>query len=584
MQIIKYMVCFLHRYRAKVLNLTGFFIKKPAFLSVSSQAESHISQPAAIPFNEDTRRVWRQCGSKSSELAESTAGPSQQPSWVAPYGSISPIMIVPVTAGSNKMREQQPAPKSCIGRLRRRFKFLIPGIASAALGAVGLAGAWVSAPSVLHVPWSVAVCMQGFLCGVASLFVLIFLFKAAAAPRAFAADLCDPRPTGALPACCAMAVMSLGGFGHNRLGLQPCVWVWRFGLAMHLALIANYTAQRVSQWRSGDVCGTWLSVTPAVFVVYVGVCAGAASSKHPLPPPPSPSPSLTAVDDWTSLPVARWETDASLYIGLACLLPLLLLVWVRVQRCWPMPAAAPLMPNSHRATIPILMAPSALCLTGWLSTRHSAQQARDSTVTHGLAALAFTTAAYVYCHAKLLLVTLRPNPGWASLTFPLDIQSIAALGYLRLYPDIVVLRVWAWVSFVAANLVVCFTLACYLYWLLLDGRLFRPYALFRDEVFYDDFGKFQPQWELRPQKWLAMHRQQQLSARCGLGRGGGQVGEKDAAEEERHDEQGGRVSEGKTSSSSKAAIPAASLRGAQVVRQSFVTAQPAVAAGPAAGQ
>lgn len=74
--------------------------------------------------------------------------------------------------------------------------------------------------------------------------------------------------------------------------------------------------------------------------------------------------------------------------------------------------------------------------------------------------------------------------------------------YAALYPDSGVLRVVAWVLFVAAATVVGFTLTCFVLWAF-TGKLWAPYALFGEHHCDRGPGKPTVCWKLRPDTWRA---------------------------------------------------------------------------------
>ena len=263
-------------------------------------------------------------------------------------------------------------------------------------------------------------------------------------------------------------------------GSQPVLaaWIWRVGLWTHLALMTNFSVQRLLQLRNGSG-RTWLAVTPAWFVTYVGICAGASSL----------TPGLAGL-------LAPWEWRISLYIGLLWLVLGLPFILVRLQQRGF--SLAPAMDNDHRSSLAIVMAPTALCLSGWLATAklNGFPVPADSWVTHALFGVAVLMTGYVWAHAKLLLYTLRPSPMWGAYTFPSVIVCVACMKYLLLFPDLLPLRIAAWLTFLVAVAVVLTTQACYVAFVF-QGRLWRRYALYGEAP----ASRQRPVFVLRPPGW-----------------------------------------------------------------------------------
>lgn len=289
-----------------------------------------------------------------------------------------------------------------------RLRYVIPAVCGMALGGSSLGGVWKVASVVLAPELApIAELLVPVLAVVGAVFLCMFIAKACLQPRAACADVQDPRPIGALISAGTMATMVLGGvlhgqsaeaFGADSWGAEAGVVVWRCGLWVHLCLMTNYIVQRAYQTWSGSAAD-WQAITPTLFVVFVGIGAGAASAG-------------------TTLPVEQWEVDLSLYVALGWLVPLLVLVFCRLQQWSPLTGV---MVDCARGSMPIFMAPSSLCLVAWLSTAAAdADYARQHWLTHALAAAAALTAVYVWAHARVLLWELRPSPAWASWTFPCD--------------------------------------------------------------------------------------------------------------------------------------------------------------------
>lgn len=367
-----------------------------------------------------------------------------------------------------------------------RLRYVLSSVVSVALGAASLGSSWRTAVGALGAPSVMADVLEPGLAILSACFLALFIAKAIVHPEALVKDLKDPRPLGALVSSGTMAVMVDGAVlakhaDGNAIAFDAGVTIWRIGLWLHLLLLVSYSVQRVAQYRAG--VREWRALTPAIFVVYVGTAAGAASAGTALSPT-----------------VATWEVDLSLWMGIGCLVPLLPLMSLRVQQLHPI--GGPLMSDCSRPTLAVMMAPCSLCLTAWLATGRAGDEPTAHFITITLFVLAAITAAYVYAHGWILLFRLKPSPGWASYTFPLDIVSIAMMRFSALHPDSIVLRLAAWVAFVAANAVVWFTILCFIKWFV-TGDLLVPYPLYNEYQEEYRAGTPLPLFVLRPDAWTS---------------------------------------------------------------------------------
>lgn len=191
---------------------------------------------------------------------------------------------------------------------------------------------------------------------------------------------------GSLYATFSMLTMVLGSyfFQFNEVFGRT---IWLVGIALHMIHIIIFTWLNVIKGINSE------TFIPSWFVTYLGIL----------------------VSTVVALPVGIPNLlNTILYYGLIAFSILLPLMIYRLVK-------KPLQ-EQFKPTIAIFLAPSSLCLIGYLnlSTNPSA------IIVYSLYTIIFIKLLYVYCRIPLLIKN-KFNPGFAAFTFPLAISTIASI-------------------------------------------------------------------------------------------------------------------------------------------------------------
>lgn len=220
---------------------------------------------------------------------------------------------------------------------------------------------------------------------------LLLPLKLLADPKLCWQQLQDPLAGSVAPTMAmALLVLSQSTGGKVRLVL------WSAGVALHLLLLLIFLRARLRHWQLSQMLPSW-------FVPPVGILVAVVSAPARVPTP---------------FAAGLFGFGALMF---ALLLPLMLYRLILL----PAPAAA------QQSTLAILAAPASLTLVAYLAYCHQLQQLPDLLLCAGLYMLAMLLNLLVW----LLLVRLLRapfHPGFAALTFPLVIGSLASLQFSQL--------------------------------------------------------------------------------------------------------------------------------------------------------
>ena len=267
------------------------------------------------------------------------------------------------------------------------------------------------------------------ICGIVSLILgLLLIFKAILYPFIFKEDMQNPIMAG-VSATFPMAIMLLSTYVKPLIG-QPAIFIWYFGILLHIILIAYFTIKFIFNFDIKKV------FTP-YFIVYVGLAVSSVSA-----------------------PIFEKTTIGTLSFWFAFIMCMLLLIIVtyRYSKYKEIPPPA-------KPLFCIYAAPVSLCLAGYIQS----VQRKSLLMIGFLAILSFII--YIMVLLKLLkYLKMQFFPSYSAFTFPFVISAIAmkmTMAYLtKLGYTIVILKYIVLLQTIIAILLVIYTLYRFILFLL----------------------------------------------------------------------------------------------------------------------
>lgn len=220
--------------------------------------------------------------------------------------------------------------------------------------------------------------------GLAALFLLLLILKAALFPSRIIQDLKDPVIAG-VSATFPMSLMLLSVYSKPYIG-GAALGIWYIALAMHVCLILYVSLHFVAKF-------TLTNMVPSFFIVYAGIVVGSVTA---------PAYQLSALGN-----VLFW-------IGFVPYLAMLILVTYRYIK-------VPKLPDPAKPLLCIYTAPMSLCVAGYVQS--------VSPKSAAFLLVIFVAALCLYAFAliwSLHCIRLPFFPSYASFTFPFVISAIAA--------------------------------------------------------------------------------------------------------------------------------------------------------------
>ncbi|MBD7915975.1 TDT family transporter [Clostridium sp. Sa3CUN1] len=267
------------------------------------------------------------------------------------------------------------------------------------------------------------------ICGIVSLILgLLLIFKAILYPFIFKEDMQNPIMAG-VSATFPMAIMLLSTYVKPLIG-QPAIFIWYFGILLHIILIAYFTIKFIFNFDIKKV------FTP-YFIVYVGLAVSSVSA-----------------------PIFEKTTIGTLSFWFAFIMCMLLLIIVtyRYSKYKEIPPPA-------KPLFCIYAAPVSLCLAGYIQS----VQRKSLLMIGFLAILSFII--YIMVLLKLpKYLKMQFFPSYSAFTFPFVISGIAlkmTMAYLtKLGYTIVILKYIVLLQTIIAILLVIYTLYRFILFLL----------------------------------------------------------------------------------------------------------------------
>ncbi len=267
------------------------------------------------------------------------------------------------------------------------------------------------------------------ICGIVSLILgLLLIFKAILYPSIFKEDMQNPIMAG-VSATFPMAIMLLSTYIKPLIG-QPAIFIWYFGILLHIILIAYFTIKFIFNFDIKKV------FTP-YFIVYVGLAVSSVSA-----------------------PIFEKTTIGTLSFWFAFIMCMLLLIIVTYRY-----AKYKEIPTPAKPLFCIYAAPVSLCLAGYIQS----VQIKSLLMVVFLAILSFI----IYIMALLKLpeyLKMQFFPSYSAFTFPFVISAIAmkmTMAYLtKLGYTIVILKYIVLLQTIIAILLVIYTLYRFILFLL----------------------------------------------------------------------------------------------------------------------
>ena len=267
------------------------------------------------------------------------------------------------------------------------------------------------------------------MCGIVSLILgLLLIFKAILYPSIFKEDMQNPIMAG-VSATFPMAIMLLSTYIKPLIG-QSAIFIWYFGILLHIILIAYFTIKFIFNFDIKKV------FTP-YFIVYVGLAVSSVSA-----------------------PIFEKTTIGTLSFWFAFIMCMLLLIIVTYRY-----AKYKEIPTPAKPLFCIYAAPVSLCLAGYIQS----VQIKSLLMVVFLAILSFI----IYIMALLKLpeyLKMQFFPSYSAFTFPFVISAIAmkmTMAYLtKLGYTIVILKYIVLLQTIIAILLVIYTLYRFILFLL----------------------------------------------------------------------------------------------------------------------
>ena len=267
------------------------------------------------------------------------------------------------------------------------------------------------------------------ICGIVSLILgLLLIFKAILYPSIFKEDMQNPIMAG-VSATFPMAIMLLSTYIKPLIG-QPAIFIWYFGILLHIILIAYFTIKFIFNFDIKKV------FTP-YFIVYVGLAVSSVSA-----------------------PIFEKTTIGTLSFWFAFIMCMLLLIIVTYRY-----SKYKEIPNPAKPLFCIYAAPVSLCLAGYIQS----VQIKSLLMVVFLAILSFIIYIMVLLKLPEYLKT-QFFPSYSAFTFPFVISAIAmkmTMAYLtKLGYTIVILKYIVLLQTIIAILLVIYTLYRFILFLL----------------------------------------------------------------------------------------------------------------------
>ena len=267
------------------------------------------------------------------------------------------------------------------------------------------------------------------MCGIVSLILgLLLIFKAILYPSIFKEDMQNPIMAG-VSATFPMAIMLLSTYIKPLIG-QSAIFIWYFGILLHIILIAYFTIKFIFNFDIKKV------FTP-YFIVYVGLAVSSVSA-----------------------PIFEKTTIGTLSFWFAFIMCMLLLIIVTYRY-----SKYKEIPNPAKPLFCIYAAPVSLCLAGYIQS----VQIKSLLMVVFLAILSFIIYIMVLLKLPEYLKT-QFFPSYSAFTFPFVISAIAmkmTMAYLtKLGYTIVILKYIVLLQTIIAILLVIYTLYRFILFLL----------------------------------------------------------------------------------------------------------------------
>ena len=258
-------------------------------------------------------------------------------------------------------------------------------------------------------------------CGIISLILgLLLIFKAILYPSIMKEDMQNPIMAG-VSATFPMAIMLLSTYIEPLIG-QNAIFIWYFGILLHIILIAYFTIKFIFNFDIKKV------FTP-YFIVYVGLAVSSVSA-----------------------PIFEKTTIGTLSFWFAFIMCMILLIIVTYRY-----TKYKEIPNPAKPLFCIYAAPVSLCLAGYIQS----VQTKSLLMMGFLAVLSFII--YIMVILKLPeYLKMQFFPSYSAFTFPFVISAIAmkmTTAYLtKLGYNIVLLKYIVLLQTIIATLLVIYTL------------------------------------------------------------------------------------------------------------------------------
>ena len=258
-------------------------------------------------------------------------------------------------------------------------------------------------------------------CGIISLILgLLLIFKAILYPSIMKEDMQNPIMAG-VSATFPMAIMLLSTYIKPLIG-QNAIFIWYFGILLHIILIAYFTIKFIFNFDIKKV------FTP-YFIVYVGLAVSSVSA-----------------------PIFEKTTIGILSFWFAFIMCMILLIIVTYRY-----TKYKEIPSPAKPLFCIYAAPVSLCLAGYIQS----VQTKSLLMMGFLAVLSFII--YIMVILKLPeYLKMQFFPSYSAFTFPFVISAIAmkmTTAYLtKLGYNIVLLKYIVLLQTIIATLLVIYTL------------------------------------------------------------------------------------------------------------------------------